>query len=57
MARRENELFIGTEHLNIEGRSIKHPALIKIYANVNVNKLSTEPVKLYGLDKISSFSF
>lgn len=50
MARRSNELFIGAEHLNIEGRAIKHPALIKLYATPNVNKIDDEPLGLVGLD-------
>jgi len=50
MARRENELFIGTEYLNIEGRQIKHPALIKLYATVNAKKTSDKPIDLIGLD-------
>jgi len=50
MARRENELFIGKEFLNEEGRSIKHPSLIKIYANVNSKKVNDTPLKLMGLD-------
>lgn len=50
MARRENELFIGSEYLNIEGRTIKHPALIKRYATLNINKISKKPIKLIGLD-------
>lgn len=50
MARRENSLFIGKEHLNLEGRSIKHPSLIKIYATPNVNKVNDEEIKLLGLD-------
>ncbi len=50
MARRSNELFIGAEHLNIEGRAIKHPALIKVYATPNVNKISDTPLGLIGLD-------
>ena len=50
MARRENELFIGKEFLNEEGRTIKHPSLIKIYANVNSKKVNDTPLKLMGLD-------
>ena len=50
MARRENELFIGKDNINIEGRTIKHPALIKEYATVNTHKISDEPIKLVGLD-------
>lgn len=50
MARRENELFIGKEFLNEEGRTIKHPSLIKIYANVNSKKVNDTPLKLMGID-------
>jgi hypothetical protein len=50
MARRENELYIGTEYLNLEGRMIKHPSLIHEIANVNVNKVRETPIKLIGLD-------
>ena len=48
--RRENELFIGREFMNVEGRSIKHPALIKHFASVNMNKINDKPIKLVGLD-------
>lgn len=48
--RRTNDLYIGSEYLNIEGRAIKHPALIKVFANVNINKISDKPIKLIGLD-------
>ena len=50
MARRENELFIGKEFLNEEGRAIKHPSLIKVYANVNSKKVNDTPLKLMGID-------
>jgi hypothetical protein len=50
MAKRQNELFIGKEHMNIEGRSIKHPALIHHYATVNLKKVSDHPIELIGLD-------
>jgi hypothetical protein len=50
MARRENELYIGTEYLNLEGRMIKHPSLIHEIANVNINKISEKQIKLIGLD-------
>jgi hypothetical protein len=50
MARRQNEMFIGSEHLNVEGRAIKHIALIKLFATVNLNKTSEEPIKLLGVD-------
>lgn len=48
--RRSNDLYIGNEYLNIEGRSIKHPSLIKVFANVNISKVSDEPINLIGLD-------
>ena len=48
--RLNNELFIGAEYLNLEGRTIKHPALIKEYGNINTHKISTTPIKLLGLD-------
>lgn len=50
MARRTNELFIGADKLNVEGRNIKHPALIKLYASVNINKIKENPIQLYGID-------
>ena len=50
MGKRTNELFIGKEHLNIEGRTIKHPALIEYYASLNVNKTSDNPLSFIGLD-------
>ncbi len=50
MAVRENELYIGTEHLNIEGRSIKHPSLIRYYASVNHNKLGKGYIDTIGVD-------
>ena len=50
MARRNNELFIGEEFLNLEGRSIKHPSLISVYATPNVNKITDDKIDLIGLD-------
>lgn len=50
MARRINDLFIGADKLNIEGREIKHPALIKLFATINLNKISDDPIGLIGLD-------
>ena len=50
MARRQNELYIGSDKLNIEGREIKHPSLIKLYATLNINKTSEEPIDLLGID-------
>ena len=48
--RRINELFIGREFLNIEGRTIKHPALIQFYANLQVNKTREDMIKVLGVD-------
>lgn len=48
--RRDNELFIGREFLNLEGRQIKHPSLIQHYANLNVNKTRDDMIELVGLD-------
>src|SRR5690554_1899427 len=50
MGSRNNPLFIGTEYLNQEGRSIKHPALIKQFTPVNPNKLRETRIDLMGLD-------
>lgn len=50
MARRSNDLFIGANHLNMEGREIKHPALIKLFATINLNKISDDPIELIGMD-------
>lgn len=50
MARRVNDLFIGADKLNTEGRSIKHPALIKLFATINMNKISDDPIQLIGMD-------
>lgn len=50
MARRENDLFIGTEYLNLEGRTIKHPSLINEYGSINVNKISNTPLHFVGMD-------
>ena len=48
--RRLNELFIGREFLNLEGRMVKHPSLIQYYANLQVNKTRDDLIKLIGLD-------
>lgn len=50
MARRSNTLFIGTDYLNVEGRTQKHPALISTYGTASINKISDTPIKLIGLD-------
>ena len=48
--RRINELFIGVDYLNIEGRTVKHPALIQYFANLNVNKTRDDIILLNGID-------
>ena len=50
MARRDNELFIGREYLTVEGSSIKHPALISLYATVNLNKTTDEAINPVSID-------
>ena len=50
MAKRDNDLFIGKEYLNIEGREIKHPSLIDHYATPSISKISEEPIDLMGID-------
>ena len=45
-----NDIFIGREFLNIEGRGNKHPTLIQYYANLNVNKTRDDLIELIGLD-------
>jgi len=50
VGRRSNDLFIGKEWLNIEGRTIKHPALISLFANINVNKTTDKINEVIGID-------
>ena len=50
MTKRKNELFIGKEYLSVEGREIKHPALIEHYATPTTRKIGKEPINLMGLD-------
>lgn len=50
MARRYNELFIGAEFLNEEGREIKHAGLIHEFGNPNISKISDSPINLIGID-------
>jgi hypothetical protein len=50
MAKLHNDLFIGSEHLNIEGPSIKHPALIKEYGQLSSNKVRETPIQVVGMD-------
>lgn len=50
MARSKNELFVGREYLTTEGRTIKHIALIKEIASLNINKIKENPIDLVGLD-------
>lgn len=45
-----NDLFIGVDYLNIEGRTIKHPALISNWAIPTISKVRDTPIKLIGLD-------
>lgn len=49
-AKKENSLFIGKEFLNVEGRTIKHPALINVYATPTIKKTRDEIKDLIGLD-------
>jgi len=46
----DNELFIGEEFINKEGRTIKHLGLVKKYAQLNINKIKEEKLKIVGLD-------
>jgi len=50
MPRQPNDLFIGEDFLSLEGRSVKHPALVKYYAIPRANKFADDPVDLLGLD-------
>ena len=50
MPKRENEMFIGLEKLNIQGRAIKHPALIRTYATATAKKIAKEPIPVIGMD-------
>jgi hypothetical protein len=45
-----NSLFIGREHLNLEGRDIKHISLIRKFGILSPNKTSNEPMEFIGLD-------
>lgn len=48
--RKSNELFIGTENMTLEGGAVKHPSLVKYFANLNVNKISSTPMEFIGVD-------
>ena len=50
MARRYNELYLGNDFLNIQGREIKHVGLMREFGNANVNKVSDDPLKLITMD-------
>ena len=50
MARRANPIFIGADYLTLEGREIKHPGLIKVYATPNMKKVTDVPMQFVGLD-------
>lgn len=45
-----NDLYIGKEFLNLESRTIKHPALIEHYANLNMYKTRPDIIELIGVD-------
>ena len=46
----KNDLYVGKEHVNIEGRTIKHPAFIEHYANLNMYKTRDQIIDLIGMD-------
>lgn len=50
MARRTNELYLGQDFLTIEGRSVKHPGRIELYANPNARKIHDEMIPTIGID-------
>ena len=50
MARRYNDLYLGNEFLNIQGREIKHVGLLREFGNANVNKVSDETINLTTMD-------
>lgn len=50
MGRKINPLYIGSQYLNIEGREIKHLALIKMFGTLNLNKTQDSPIELIGID-------
>ena len=45
-----NSLFIGKEHLSIDGRDIKHMALIKTFGRFGPNKTQDDPMTFIGMD-------
>ena len=48
--RTDNDLFLGADLMSMDGHSVKHPAGIAYYANVNPFKTSDEPIELKGID-------
>jgi len=48
--RANNSLFIGKDHLTMDGREIKHVALIKTFGMLSPNKTTDEPMQFIGLD-------
>jgi len=50
MARRSNELFIGSQYMNLDGMTAKHPALITEYNTINTGKTDDKPIPGIGLD-------
>lgn len=50
MDKANNSLFIGKEYLSMDGRDIKHIALIKTFGRLNINKTKEESMEFIGLD-------
>lgn len=50
MSKKKNNLYVGPEHLNDEGRDIKHPAFIVEYRRPTINKIQDTPIQFIGLD-------
>src|SRR6056297_2024817 len=46
----ENSLFIGKQHLSIDGRDIKHMALIKNFGRFGPNKTQDDSMEFIGMD-------
>src|SRR6056297_807009 len=46
----DNSLFIGKEHLSMDGRDIKHVALIKTFGRFGPNKTQEETMAFIGMD-------
>jgi hypothetical protein len=46
----DNSLFIGKEHLSMDGREIKHMSLIKTFGTFTQNKVQDDPMQFIGMD-------